>query len=162
MHTLCSAAQIIHLPCPLFRQTMLLCAVDLVVDWVQDKLYWSDDRLKRIEELDIGTGIRRIVIQLEPADNPLGLALYPLENNRYRYIMGEEIISKRQMPKKLSYLHIHRSSTSLVNYTTLLIVTVTYVSLAAGLMNSVCYNRGAKNWSIGDIGLFPKHDESIW
>ncbi|CAI8057765.1 Low-density lipoprotein receptor-related protein 4 [Geodia barretti] len=50
---------------------------DLAVDWIHDKLYWSDSGFKRIEEVDLHTNERRIVVQLDSGSNPVGLAVYP-------------------------------------------------------------------------------------
>ena len=50
---------------------------DLAVDWIHDKLYWSDSGSKRIEEVDLHTNERRIVVQLDSGSNPVGLAVYP-------------------------------------------------------------------------------------
>jgi hypothetical protein len=50
---------------------------DLAVDWIHDKLYWSDSGFKRIEEVDLHTSERRIVVQLDSSSNPHGLAVYP-------------------------------------------------------------------------------------
>ena len=58
---------------------MCPCTVDLVVDWIHDKLYWSDSEYHRIEEIDIITLERKIVMANE-LSSPLGLALYPLED----------------------------------------------------------------------------------
>lgn len=53
---------------------------DMTVDWIHDKLYWTDSRLHRIEEVDIITLERRIVVQLDSSSSPIGLAIYPLQN----------------------------------------------------------------------------------
>ena len=56
----------------------MLSIADLAVDWIHDKLYWSDSDLKIIEEVDLHTLERRVVVQLPSNSNPLGLAVYPM------------------------------------------------------------------------------------
>ena len=50
------------------------------MDWVNDKLYWTDADLRRIEEVDVVTLTRRVVVQLDTTSGPRGLAVYPLQN----------------------------------------------------------------------------------
>ena len=61
----------------LSRSFSLMYVADLAVDWIHDKLYWSDSGSKRIEEVDLHTNERRIVVQLDSGSNPVGLAVYP-------------------------------------------------------------------------------------
>ena len=51
------------------------------MDWIHDKLYWTDSDLHKIEEVDIITWERRIVVQLDDSSSPLGLAIYPLQSD---------------------------------------------------------------------------------
>ena len=62
---------------------LLFVSADVAVDWINDKLYWSDRDYKKIEEVDIITRQRRIVIQLDATSIPLGLVVYPLEGHGY-------------------------------------------------------------------------------
>ena len=56
-------------------------SVDLTVDWINDKLYWTDSNLRTIEEVDILTLARRVVVQLDTRSSPKGLAVYPLQDH---------------------------------------------------------------------------------
>ena len=56
-------------------------SVDLAVDWINDKLYWTDSDLRRIEEVDIVTLVRRVVVQMDTRSSPKGLAVYPLQDH---------------------------------------------------------------------------------
>ena len=57
-------------------------AVDLAVDWLNDKLYWVDGGLRRIEEYDLNSGLRRVVTSTGSSEEsrPAALALYPYPN----------------------------------------------------------------------------------
>ena len=55
--------------------------VDLAVDWINDKLYWTDSTLHKIEEVDIVTLTRKVVVQLDTRSSPKGLAVYPLQDH---------------------------------------------------------------------------------
>ena len=57
------------------------CLADLAVDWINDKLYWTDRDLRKIEEYDLSTAQRRIVQEMDVGSTPLGLAVYPLEGS---------------------------------------------------------------------------------
>lgn len=51
------------------------------MDWIHDKLYWTDSDLHKIEEVDILTGERRIVVEFDEHSSPVGLAIYPLQSD---------------------------------------------------------------------------------
>lgn len=57
-------------------------AVDLAVDWLNDKVYWADAELGHIEEYDIATGRRKVVASTGEAGEtiPVAMALYPYPN----------------------------------------------------------------------------------
>nr|CAE54584.1 epidermal growth factor precursor [Suberites domuncula] len=50
---------------------------DLSVDWINDKLYWTDRSFRRIEEYDLTTGYRRTVIHTGSGSLPTGIIIYP-------------------------------------------------------------------------------------
>ena len=55
---------------------------DLAVDWISDKLYWAVRKEGKIEELDLETEQRRVVVQSAPKTAVFsGLAIYPYPNN---------------------------------------------------------------------------------
>lgn len=58
---------------------------DLAIDWIHDKLYWSDSSRKTIEEVDLNSLQRRVVVQLGQSSNPQGLAVYPMEEHGILY-----------------------------------------------------------------------------
>ena len=49
---------------------------DLAVDWINDKLYWTV-RKGKIEEMDLETKERRIVIEADKAAAFNGITVYP-------------------------------------------------------------------------------------
>ena len=51
----------------------------LAVDWINDKLYWTDRDLHRIEEYDLKTSQRRVVITTGTRSTPTGIAAYPFQ-----------------------------------------------------------------------------------
>lgn len=61
---------------------MYASPVDLAVDWLNDKLYWADGELRRIEEYDLNSGQRRVVTSTGDSDSsrPAAMALYPYPN----------------------------------------------------------------------------------
>lgn len=52
----------------------------LAVDWINDKLYWTDRSNHRIEEYDLMTSQRRVVLTTGDSSLPVGLAVYPFQN----------------------------------------------------------------------------------
>lgn len=54
---------------------------DVAVDWISDKVYWTIRDEGTIEELDLDTNQRRIVVQSEGKASFNGLAVYPYPNN---------------------------------------------------------------------------------
>ena len=61
---------------------MYVCIVDLVVDWLNDRLYWVDQDLRQVEEYDLKTGHRAVVLTTGEADtsSPNALTLLPYPN----------------------------------------------------------------------------------
>lgn len=57
-------------------------SADLAVDWLNDKLYWVDRNLRQVEEYDLKTGYRSVVVSTGTTDSsyPAALALYPYPN----------------------------------------------------------------------------------
>ncbi len=54
---------------------------DIAVDWLSDKVYWTIRDEGEIEELDLDTHQRRMVVQLERKASFNGLAIFPYPNN---------------------------------------------------------------------------------
>jgi len=50
--------------------------VGLAVDWINDKLYWTDSRLDRIEVLDLNTNHRTVLVSTG-LDKPRGITVHP-------------------------------------------------------------------------------------
>lgn len=50
--------------------------VGLAVDWINDKLYWTDSRLDRIEVLDLNNNHRTVLVSTG-LDKPRGIAVHP-------------------------------------------------------------------------------------
>ena len=50
------------------------------MDWISDKLYWTDRDGGKIEELDLETNERKVVLQSEVSAAFNGLAVYPYPN----------------------------------------------------------------------------------
>jgi len=44
------------------------------VDWINDKLYWTDRDYKLIEEYNLRTSYRRVVVHTGLLSHPLGIA----------------------------------------------------------------------------------------
>ena len=59
-----------------------LIAVDLVVDWLNNKLYWIDTELRHVVEFDLITKRKKVVLTTgsKETSSPLSLALYPYPN----------------------------------------------------------------------------------
>ncbi len=49
----------------------------LAVDWINDKLYWTDRSNLRIEVYDLHTSKRSTIVSTGAGSLPLGLAIYP-------------------------------------------------------------------------------------
>lgn len=58
---------------------------DLAVDWINNKLYWTDRDYKQIEVYDLMTSERRVVVTTGPSSLPLGLAVYPYPGYGYEH-----------------------------------------------------------------------------
>ena len=58
----------------------LLNIGDLAVDWINNKLYWTDRDGGKIEELDLDTNERNVVLQSEVEAAFNGLAMFPYPN----------------------------------------------------------------------------------
>ena len=54
----------------------------LAVDWINNKIYWTDTGLNRLEQSDLSGNSRRILIS-SGLDEPRGIALDPLNNALY-------------------------------------------------------------------------------
>ena len=50
--------------------------VGLAVDWITDKLYWTDAKKDRIEVLDLSNSKRTVLISTG-LDQPRGIAVHP-------------------------------------------------------------------------------------
>ena len=49
---------------------------DIAVDWINDKLYWTDRTLQRIEVMDF-RGIRKTLLHTGVGTKPRGIAVDP-------------------------------------------------------------------------------------
>ena len=49
----------------------------LSVDWVNEKLYWTDTTLKQIEVYDMQTGIRKVLIRTGNTTSPRAIVVDP-------------------------------------------------------------------------------------
>ena len=58
---------------------------DIAVDWIADKLYWTDNGHDRIGVLDLLLGHYTILIDTGADTNPRGIIVDPI--NRYTYII---------------------------------------------------------------------------
>lgn len=63
---------------------------DIAVDWIADRVYWTIRDEGKIEELDLETDQRRIVLQSEGTAVFSGLAIYPYPNNGWIYWTDRE------------------------------------------------------------------------
>ena len=50
---------------------------DIAVDWINDKLYWTDATLQKIEVMDLGSGIRKTLLYTGAGTIPRGIAVDP-------------------------------------------------------------------------------------
>ena len=50
--------------------------VGLAVDWINDKLYWTDAKFDRIEVLDLNSSKRSVLVSTG-LDRPRGIAVHP-------------------------------------------------------------------------------------
>ena len=48
----------------------------MAVDWINDKLYWTDSRFDRIEVLDLNSSKRNVLVSTG-LDKPRGIAVHP-------------------------------------------------------------------------------------
>lgn len=55
--------------------------VGLAVDWMNDKVYWSDKQLKAIYSYDLDTGVTSKVVTLNTESIPSKLKIYPQAND---------------------------------------------------------------------------------
>ena len=62
------------------KSLMLFCcffAEDIAVDWINDKLYWTDAVHARIEVMDLDYGYRRELLRTGPNTVPRAIAVDP-------------------------------------------------------------------------------------
>ncbi len=50
---------------------------DIAVDWINDKLYWTDATLRKVEVLDMNTGVRSKLFDTGTGTIPRGIAVDP-------------------------------------------------------------------------------------
>ncbi len=50
---------------------------DIAVDWINDKLYWADATLQKVEVLDMNTGVRSKLFDTGTGTIPRGIAVDP-------------------------------------------------------------------------------------
>ena len=51
------------------------------MDWINDKLYWVDGGTRRLEELDIITRQRRLVLITGGEESsPFGISVFPIKD----------------------------------------------------------------------------------
>jgi len=55
----------------------VLHTAGLAVDWINNKLYWTDRDLHRIEEYDLATSRRRVVLTTGDTSTPVGIEIHP-------------------------------------------------------------------------------------
>ena len=71
-------------PCLVLLMTNKLIAEigDLAVDWLNHKLYWTDQNGGRIEERDLNTNERRTIVDSSDTETAAfnGIAMYPFPN----------------------------------------------------------------------------------
>lgn len=64
---------------------MRLCSVStggLAIDWIHDKLYWTDSGTSRIEVANLD-GTHRKVLLWQNMEKPRAIALHPMEGYEY-------------------------------------------------------------------------------
>lgn len=67
--------------CHTIPHNIIIPIGDLAVDWIANRIYWTIRDEGKIEELDLETEQRRIVLQSEGTGVFSGLAIYPYPNN---------------------------------------------------------------------------------
>jgi DNA-binding beta-propeller fold protein YncE len=50
---------------------------DLAVDWINDKLYWTDATLQKVEVMDLHSGYRTTLFDTGVGTTPRGIAVDP-------------------------------------------------------------------------------------
>ena len=50
---------------------------DIAIDWINDKLYWTDATLQRVEVMDLFSGIRSTIFDTGATTTPRGIAVDP-------------------------------------------------------------------------------------
>lgn len=66
-----------------FYTSHSLHVAELSVDWINDKLYWTDRKMRRIEEYNLITGYRRTVVHTVDESLPTGIVVYPYPGYGY-------------------------------------------------------------------------------
>ncbi len=54
-----------------------MCAEALSVDWINDKVYWTDRLRRTLEVYDIATQKSKVIVQFIDGDVPQGLGVFP-------------------------------------------------------------------------------------
>ncbi len=51
--------------------------VGLAVDWINDKVYWTDKTRRTLNMYDIEAQTSEVIFQFEGSDRPQGLSIFP-------------------------------------------------------------------------------------
>ena len=54
------------------------CVDDIAVDWITNKLYWTDDGLKRVGVLDLERGYYSVILDVGANTRPRGIIIDPI------------------------------------------------------------------------------------
>ena len=67
-----------HLHAVQYTINHVLCIDDIAVDWVSNKLYWTDSSWARIEALDLNSSVRVEVLRTGANTVPRAIAVDPI------------------------------------------------------------------------------------